>query len=389
MKQPSPQALEHSQLLQQKIADLIRSQGGKLSFAEFMQQALYAPGLGYYNCGATKFGAAGDFVTAPELGSLFAKCLAVQCAQILENSCGNTILEIGAGSGQLACDLILSLNNLGITLDRYLILELSAELIQRQQQKISQLCPQFLDRVQWLDQLPANPINGVILANEVMDAMPVNRFHFADNVLQEYYVTTANNNFAYELLAPSTPLQRAFEQQNLSMYLESGEHAYSSEINLWLPAWIKSLSHSLNTGAILLFDYGFPRAEYYHPQRDSGTLMCHYQHYCHADPFWYPGIQDITAHVDFSTIAIAATACDLNLSGYTNLASFLINCEITKQSSVPLTVQQAQEFNTLTSPAEMGELFKASCLTKHISDSLVGFAQFDKRYSLEQTSHKP
>jgi len=389
VKQPSSQALEHSMMLCQKISELITSSGGKITFAEFMQQALYAPVLGYYNSGTTKFGAAGDFITAPELGSMFANCVAIQCKQILRATASSTILEIGAGSGQFACDLLIALNKTEINLKQYLILELSADLRLRQQQLIKKLCPQFVDRVQWLDQLPGTAINGVIIANEVIDAMPVARFCFAANKLQEYYVVTDNNKFAWLLENPSKQLEKSFADQNISLYLEQAEQPYVSELNLWQAAWIKSLSQSLDSGAILLFDYGFPRAEYYHPQRITGTLMCHYQHHCHADPFYYPGLQDITAHVDFTSIAENAVANNLELGGYANLASFLINCGITSLIANPVTQRQAQELNILSSPAEMGELFKVMGLTKNLNDQLIGFKDFDKRHSLGNTNHKP
>jgi SAM-dependent MidA family methyltransferase len=380
LKEPSPAAIAHSKLLSAKIIEKINLHGGKISFSDFMQQALYAPCLGYYSAGATKFGASGDFITAPELGSLFAKCVAKQCAEILQTLNSYTILEIGAGSGQLACDLFLALGQLNINLDNYLILELSADLKQRQQQKIKELCPQFYDRVQWLDQLPQQAINGIILANEVIDAMPVTRFCFTQNKLQEYYVIEKSSHFEYSLEPPNDELERAFSAANIGLYLEPNKSDYNSEINLWLQPWLKSLSTCLNSGAILLFDYGFPRSEYYHPQRDNGTLMCHYQHLAHSDPFFYPGLQDITAHVDFTAVAEAADLCALNVSGYTNLAGFLINCGINEFP--PSSSKQAQELNSLSSPAEMGELFKAMILTRMNSENFLGFSQFDKLHTL-------
>lgn len=382
MQEPDSVSIAQSQQLCCQISKLIQAQNNKISFAEFMQQALYAPGLGYYSAGTTKFGASGDFMTAPELGSLFAQCVAKQCAQILSNCASPTILELGAGSGQLACDLLLELAKLNINLNKYLILELSVELQQRQQQKISQQCPDLFNKVQWLSALPNTPINGVILANEVLDAMPVNKFQFYNSQLEELFVTEIDHKFKLILQTPSTELENYFKQTKLELYLKNLTIPYISEINLWLPAWIKSLSASLNSGAILLFDYGFGRIEYYHPQRNTGTLMCHYQQQNNSDPFWYPGLQDITAHVDFTAIAEAAAENGLEIDGYTNLSGFLINTGIT--AILQDTLIQATELNILTSPAEMGELFKAMILTKdYIStETLIGFRQFDKLHSL-------
>lgn len=381
MQAPTSDALAHSHKLQAYIHAQIQQHGGSISFADFMQHVLYAPGLGYYNAGTQKFGASGDFVTAPELGSLFAKCVAQQCAQILGRLEHKTILEIGAGSGQLACNLLLALQQFDIHIDQYLILELSADLRQRQQQKLQQQCPEFYAHIKWLDQLPNENFTGVIIANEVMDAMPISKFHWHNNVLQEYFVTTSiSGNFEFVLQDASKKLDQTFSATNIALYLETVNHSYTSEINLWLNAWIHSLSACLNAGAILLFDYGFGRAEYYHPQRDTGTLMCHYQHHSHSDPFYLPGLQDLTAHVDFTAVAEAAHDAALEINGYTNLASFLINCGIT--SFCDHSIAQNKELQILSSPAEMGELFKVIALTRNVDEILMGFAHFDKLHSL-------
>ncbi|HSX19506.1 MAG TPA: class I SAM-dependent methyltransferase, partial [Gammaproteobacteria bacterium] len=261
-----------------------------------------------------------------------------------------------------------------VIIKNYLILELSADLRARQQEKILDLCPNFAHKVKWLDHLPQTPINGVIFANEVMDAMPVARFQYANDCLQEYYVAIKNDAFCEIVAAPTTALADAFAANRIADYISQ---PYTSEINLCLPAWVNSLNACLSTGAILLCDYGFARAEYYHPQRDQGTFMCHYQHTCHDNAFINIGLQDLTAHVDFTTVAEAASACGLTIGGYTNMASFLLNCGVTKFVTQP-TVQQAQEVNTLTSPAEMGELFKCIMLTRDVDLPLLGFARYDK-----------
>ncbi len=347
-----------------------------------MQHALYAPGMGYYSAGSIKFGQQGDFVTAPELGSLFAQCVAIQCAEIFSKTQGPySILEVGAGSGQLACDLLNVLADKDVKIEQYLILELSADLKQRQQAKIQQQLPEFFNKIVWLDQLPSQPINGVIIANEVLDAMPCNLFHKENNKYQEYYVTCdAKQNLILKLHEPSMLLQQGLLANNIDEYLHQTSHAYTTEINLWISAWIKGMAQALRHGAILLFDYGFARAEYYHPQRNQGTLMCHYQHHSHADPFANLGLQDITAHVDFTAIAEAAISADLEVGGYTNLASFLLNCGLTNISLN--NIRQTQEFNILTSAAEMGELFKVMILLKHSGSDPVGFGHYDKSHTL-------
>ncbi len=370
-------ALAHSQRLVQIIQQSIATHGGKINFAEFMQQALYAPGLGYYSNGSQKFGAHGDFITAPELGTLFAKCLAAQLQQILALLESNVILEIGAGSGKLAGDVCRALAATGLQLDTYYILELSSELQQRQQQYLQNKFPEFYSKFIWVQTLPKS-LDCVIVANEVIDAMPVRRFAWIENKLQEFFVTCQDKEFNLSLAHPTQELVLAFSQSNLIEQLDFSPQPYVSEINLWLWPWIKSLSTCVNRGAVLLFDYGFSRSEYYHPQRNTGTLMCHYQQHCHPDPFFYPGLQDITAHVDFTAVAEAASANDFDLAGFTNQASFLINCGLGNFASQ----QTSREVNTLSSPAEMGELFKAMLLTKNLDLMATGFSQFDKLHTL-------
>lgn len=345
-----------------------------------MQLALYAPRFGYYSGPVQKFGAQGDFITAPELGSLFAQCVAQQCEQILGSINATTILEIGAGSGQLACDLLKTFDQANVLIEQYLILELSADLRATQQQKLQQQCPELFDRVTWLDQLPT-AFSGVIVANEVLDAMPVTRFRWHNNILQEHYVQLdANDKLQHFYNEPSQQLADAFADLDLATHLGSCELPYESEINLWLAPWLRSLNDCLTQGAILLFDYGFGRREFYHPQRNTGTLMCHAKHQTNHDPLHNPGLQDITAHVDFTAVAESAYNTGLNVAGYTNLASFLINCGIV--GMLDHSIQQNREIQFLTSPAEMGELFKAICLTKEIDLALIGFSSYDKLHSL-------
>ena len=380
LPEPSPDALHHSRELARLIHREIAAAGGWIAFSRYMELALYAPGLGYYSAGAAKFGAAGDFVTAPELSPLFGRTLARQVAQVLELT-GGEVLELGAGSGRLALDLLRELERLGTLPVRYHILEVSADLRERQRALIGEAAPHLLERVAWLDTLPAS-FTGIILGNEVLDAMPAALVRWREDAVYERGVASAGDEFQWSErpLAPGPLLDAA-----RALELPAG---YLSEINLAAAALVASLARRLQSGALLLIDYGFGESEYYHPQRSQGTLMCHYRHHAHADPFFLPGLQDITAHADFSRIGRAGTAGGLELLGYATQAAFLINCGIAQLLSetpvedvstyLPLT-NQAQR---LLSPAEMGELFKVIALGKGIDEPLVGFAGGDRRHSL-------
>lgn len=364
------------------IISEIESHGGKISFAKYMELALYTPGLGYYSGSLKKFGSEGDFVTAPELTPLFSQCLAAQCKDILEHLEGGNILEIGAGSGQMAVDILIALDALQCLPQHYYILELSADLIKRQQAKIAALCPKFFDRVVWLDTLSHVDFKGVILANEVLDAMPVHQFKIQQGVLHEVVVIANNGQLQYQLSETNHP-------RLLELYhSQSWPDEYTSEINLNLKPWIASLSDILKSGVILIIDYGFPKAEYYHPERTMGTLMCHSKHRAHTDPFWYPGLQDITAHVDFTAIAEAASNVELDVLGYTSQAAFLLGMGLMSlaEKNHPQTeknkIIQNNAIQTLTSPAEMGELFKVIALGRNIEIALQGFKLADRRYAL-------
>lgn len=375
LPEPSADALAHSARLVQLIRDEIAAHGGWISFARYMELALYAPGLGYYAAGAAKFGAAGDFVTAPELSTLFGRSLARQVAQVLEAS-GPQVLEFGAGTGKLAADLLVAL---GEACETYLILEPSPDLRARQADTLRRLAPQALAKVQWLDTLPT-AFSGCMLANEVADAMPVHLLHFADGEISERGVGLGEGAaFAFiDRPAEGEVLDAARE-----LPVEPGI-VYVTELNLHAPAWLRSLSPVLRQGAVLLLDYGFPAQEYYHPQRDRGTLMGHYRHHALDDPFFLPGLADLTAHVDFSALALAADAMGMELLGYTSQASFLINCgiadllaEVPAEDSaryLPLTNQA----NRLLSPAEMGELFKAMLIGRGLDFEPAGFANGDR-----------
>ncbi|MDO9221416.1 MAG: SAM-dependent methyltransferase, partial [Thiobacillus sp.] len=283
---PSPDALAHSQRVTAHLQSLIQHAGGWISFAQFMEAALYAPGLGYYAAGAMKFGAAGDFVTAPELTPLFGRTLAHAIAPVLRDT-GGEILELGAGSGRLAVDVLGELERLDTLPARYCILEVSADLRARQQERIAHERPQLANRVQWLDALPAH-FTGVILGNEVFDALPVELVHWTEAGPQVRGVRLEGEHFAWQDRPIDDPLLRARAE---ALNLAPG---YLSEISLAADALIASLAHSLQRGLILLIDYGFGAGEYYHPQRHMGTLRAHYRHHALDDPFYLPGLCDLT-----------------------------------------------------------------------------------------------
>ena len=384
--EPGEDARRHSQQLIQLLVEEIAQHGGRISFEHYMALALAAPGLGYYVSGNQKLGAAGDFVTAPEISALFSRCLARQCAPILENLSAEgevDVLEFGAGSGIMAADILLELERLGQLPSRYLILEVSGELRQRQQQTLQQKAAHLLERVQWLDTLPAAGFRGVIFANEVLDAMPVHLFFKDKGRLGEFYVTWNGEQFIWEQ-GDFSNREIAARVRALSGHLP--DH-YRSEINLAMDGWLTSVAEMMDQAAMLIIDYGFPRREYYHAQREQGTLMCHYRHRSHDDPFVYPGLQDITAHVDFTAVAEAAHAAGLQVAGYNTQAMFLLanGLDTMLQSSDvndPEFLRLARQVKTLTMPGEMGELFKVMALTRGYDQALQGFQLQDLRARL-------
>ncbi len=372
----------HSKTLCAQIKQQIEVAGGAVSFAEFMQQALYSPGLGYYSAGQTKLGAQGDFITAPELSPLFGHTIAKQCNEVLANLSQKNLLELGAGTGKLASDILTYLKQINKLPDKYFILEVSADLKQRQQQLLQKIHPELMDRVHWLSSLPNN-FCGVILANEVIDAMPVHLFHWDNQQLQELMVSY-DKNFSWQLGPANKALQQAFLHLTNELDLNNWQTPYTSEVNLLLKSWVTSLADCLAKGVILLIDYGFPRHEYYHPQRNQGTLMCHYRHHAHTDPLTLVGLQDITAHVDFTVVAEAGTQAGLTLEGFTNQASFLLNNGLTTlipaETEKNLSIKSA--IKKLTHPHEMGELFKAIGFSKNYVEELTGFSNNDQSHRL-------
>jgi SAM-dependent MidA family methyltransferase len=408
----SADALAHSQRVSAFLHAQILEQGGWIPFSQWMHHVLYAPGLGYYAAGSVKLAEAslvsqpresksdahdstnsnsnsnstnnprgalsGDFVTAPQLTPLFGHTLARQVLEVLQQSASADILEFGAGSGALAHSVLSALDSQGFTAN-YFILEVSADLRLRQQQ----LLAPWGKRVVWLERTPAH-FTGCILANEVLDAMPVELFAWSENdeqVLQRG-VVSEGEGFQYQDRPAPTALEQAVRSR--MPYLPG----YRSEINLQAEAWVRDLVTWLTKGAALVIDYGFPRHEFFHPQRQRGTLMCHIQHRAHDDVFLAPGLQDITAHVDFTAIADTAFAAGLEVLGYTSQARFLLNSGLPDllntldQTDAKTLAQTHGAVQKLLSEAEMGELFKVMALSRGLEQNLSGFSRGDRSAQL-------
>ena len=382
----------HSERLVALIRDRILAGGGWLGFADFMRLALYAPGLGYYSAGATKFGAAGDFVTAPEMSPLFGRCLARQCAEVLAVT-GGDLLEFGAGSGALATTLLEELAVLGVLPARYHILEVSAELRGRQRQRIAALPAELAGRVEWLERWPTESITGVVLANEVLDAMPVERFVIRDAATPEPQIDSLGvalngSGQVVESARTAPPAMAAAVRSLLQELPQPLPAGYCSELCLEADAWLATLAAKLDRGVVLLIDYGLPRAQLYHPDRASGTLQCHFRHRAHGDPLRQIGLQDITAWVDFTRMATAGETCGLELLGFVTQAAFLIGCGMENVLAGACTererLAQAGEARRLMMPGEMGEAFKVMALGRGYDAALCGFGWQDLRDSLSR-----
>lgn len=393
LPKPDADAAAHTTRLLDRIYAEIIAAGGAISFARFMELALYAPGLGYYRAGTRKFGSGGDFITAPELSALFSRCVARQCRELLAQLAGGVILELGAGTGIMAADILRELHELGTLPERYVILELSGELRARQRQTLSDRMPDFLPRVDWLDTLPESGFRGVILCNEVLDALPVERFRITANgphrlmVKQAKPTTGSDHTLEWAEEAADATLTAAIAgiEADIGYPLPEG---YTSEYVPHLADWVRTLADSLTAGALLLIDYGYSRRDYYHPERNDGTLLCHYRHRVHADPLILPGLQDITASVDFTAVADAGRDAGLEVAGYTSQSYFLFGCGIMELLSAmdPADTvhyfEQARQAKMLILPGEMGERFKAIGLTRGIGIPLQGFTFKDQRHQL-------
>jgi SAM-dependent MidA family methyltransferase len=385
MTQPDDLQLAHSRRVVQHIREFMASRGGVIGFDAWMRLALYAPGLGYYSAGATKLGEAGDFTTAPEISSLFSRCVARQVAEVLAIT-GGDVLELGAGSGRMAADVLTELAAIDVLPGRYRILEVSADLAERQRDALSRLPESLSSRVEWLDAWPAEAMRGVVVANEVLDAMPVERFtlrHRPGGIdVRALGVGLTAEGFEWRELSPSAELMHAVADilEAVPAPLPDG---YTSEVCLALQPWIAGLGGVLERGVALLIDYGLPRAQLYHPQRTDGTLRCHFRHRAHDDPFINVGIQDITAWVDFTRVAEAAEGADFDVLGFATQAAFLIGAGMEPLLGAEMALagedtrrraQLAGEARKLLLPGEMGEIFKVIALGRGFDAPLSGLS---------------
>lgn len=384
---PDHHALRQSRRLSQHIRGLIDTAGGNIGFARYMAACLYEPGLGYYSAGSCKIGRAGDFITAPEISPLFARCLANQCIDILGQFEGGLILELGAGTARMAADILLELERRDSLPEAYWILEPSADLKQRQQTLLHDRAPHLLKRVAWLDSLPRQTFNGLIIANEVLDALPVCRFGKRGAAWYEMRVSHNGRDFIWRQRPAAPPLKKALQQleQRLKIPLPAG---YVSELHPGLGDWLNAIHAPLAAGVILFIDYGHSANEYYQPQQAAGRLLCHYRHRAHGDPFYYPGLQDISAPVDFTAVAEAACRAGLSVGGYTTQMYFLLanglqdfNADINGMDG-RAQAARLQQLKMLTLPDEMGERFKVIALNKHYNRPLCGFSLMDQRARL-------
>ncbi len=380
---PDAHALAHSDRLRRQILAKIAAKDGFLSFYEFMRMALYEPGLGYYVAGSRKFGPGGDFVTAPEVSALFSQCLARQCAEVLKQLGGGSILELGAGSGVMAADILTELERLETPLRRYFILEVSPDLRARQRDLLAERVPHWLPRIEWLETLDGLALQGIVLANEVLDAMPVERFAYTGQGFEQCGVTQVDGQLAWaQRAAPPATLgavQTLFERYGAHWAAD-----YRSEFNPQLGGWFASLFEALQLGVLIFIDYGYPGGEYYHPQRTSGTVIAHYQHRATEALLERVGLQDVTANVDFTAVADAALAAGFELDGYTTQAYFLLpnGLDTYYQAAVKnvdeaTAVMLSQQVRQLTLPAEMGERFQVIAFSKEYAAVLRGFTLQD------------
>ncbi|MBX9346971.1 SAM-dependent methyltransferase [Chromobacterium vaccinii] len=378
----SPEALATSQALCGRISQAVADAGGWIPFSHYMELALYAPGMGYYAAGSSKLGESGDFITAPELTPLFGQSLARQLAELLPQTAG-AIYEFGAGTGKLAIDLLAELETLGCLPQKYVILDLSPDLVERQRDNIRAALPHLAGRVEWADRLP-DSIDGIVIGNELLDAMPCEMvFRDEGRRLRQRGVTVRDGALCYE--------DRDFADARLAelaAQLVPDIPRYETEISLANRGFIATVAGALTRGAILMIDYGHAASEYYHPERSMGTLLGHYRHHTVQDPFYLPGLMDLTCHVDFSAVAQSGIDAGLDLIGYTSQAQFLVNCGLVDRlqsldaNDVKSYLPVAKAAQRLLSPQEMGETFKAMGFGKSVSIDWLGFARGDRCYTL-------
>lgn len=386
LPEPSDIEKQHSEKLSQLVAQKIVESKGWINFEAYMQLALYAPGLGYYSAGQQKFGEQGDFITSPEVSPLFAQSLARPIAALINKIDNCHLIEFGAGSGKLAADLLRSLQQLGQLPSAYLIIELSAELQQRQKHTLQKIIPDLMPRIKWLSELPDTTLNAVVVANEVIDAMPVQRFCACEGRLEELGIGLVDNELQLAWQTASPILQQQFEALELSPV--DAEKPYCSEINRYIKPWLSALAEKLGQAAVYLVDYGYPRHEYYSAERSMGTFMGYYRHRAIDAPLWYPGLQDLTAFVDFTALAEAALESGFDVDGFTSQGNFLLNCglaEIVEDHHCETEIEKiqlVQQMKTISLSGEMGERFKVLGLSKGLDENVPGFELRDQRYRL-------
>jgi len=371
--------------LQGRITDEIRTKG-PIPFSRYMEMALYEPGLGYYSAGLNKFGAGGDFITAPELGTVFATCLAAQVEQCMQDVQDYEILEVGAGTGKLAADLLEALGE-GARPARYLILERSADLKRQQQCELEQSGLSEQLAIEWVTSPPSEPWQGMLLANEVIDALPVERFELTSDAVLRLCVTESNGQLDWTTGETPESLEKQIRHAT-DRFAGKYPEPYRSEVCPMLTPWLRELTAGLERGAALFIDYGYPRDVYYTPERSDGTLICNYRHRAHDDPFFHPGLQDISAFVDFTALAEAADACELEVAGYTSQSAFLLDCDLGQvlagMDQLPdrQRIELANEVRRLTLPTEMGEKFQLMLLSRDLDLEPMGFHSQDLRFRL-------
>ncbi len=388
LPEPNETAKQLSADLSLKIQQRLKQQG-HLSFSQFMQMALYTPNFGYYSNYLPKIGKAGDFVTAPEISAIFSHCLARQTEQVLRSLRTPNIIEFGAGRGIMAKDILLELQN-RIEIKNYFIIELSADLQIRQQETLKKYLPsELFKKIIWLNTLPKKPIEAVILANEVLDAMPVERIKLENDhaLIGEVLYNEITQTFNWDYRPIRDKKIQYFANQLVNTLGMPDKGSYETEINLHIQPWLNSINQFLSKGLVLLIDYGYTRQEYYQPARNMGTLRCHYQHLAHSNPFFYPGIQDITAHIDFTAVAEAGFDAGFKIAGFTTQAHFLmgsglLEMSVNPEANITTQIKVAQQIKTLTMPNEMGETFKVIALTKDFDHPLIGFTTRDLRHQL-------
>jgi SAM-dependent MidA family methyltransferase len=379
-------AAAHAARVRAALLEKIRANGGYLSFEKFMEFALYAPGLGYYSGGAQKLGRDGDFTTAPEVSALFGACVAAQCAEVFEEIETPVLMEIGAGTGRLALDVLTRLESSGQLPAGYWILDNSADLRDRQRRLFEQRAPQLLDRVHWLDAPPEEDFEGVIIANEVLDALPVARFRWRSQGIEEFGITLEQDRLAWSTRAAAPDMTAACQQ--LASAAGDWDEGYVSEYCPRLAAWTLAVTRKLKRGAVLWFDYGLPRAQYYLAERHDGTLLCHFRHRAHEDPMALPGLQDITAWVDFTALAEASDSAGFELAGFTTQAHFLAATGIDREmqrlaaGDTASFARLASQARQLMLPGEMGERFKVMAWLRGMDRELKGMSLVDLRHSL-------